>query len=554
MERLGRGTVADPARRAARSTSAGGCSATDPEGVAFHLDRSTDGGPPVRLTREPIRDSTNFVDAGAPPDRPYAYVVRPVRRRPRGRGRRPRSRSRPTPRRSPYLEIPLQTPPGYTPNDASAADLDGDGEYEIVVHMTGRGRDNASGRRDRPADPPRLQARRHPALVDQPGPEHPRGGPLHPVHGLRPRRRRPGRGRLQDRRRHRRRPGQGHRRPAARTTSTPTARSSTGPEFFTVFDGRTGAALATADYLPPRGDLGGWGGVGGNGGNDRTGNRADRFLACVAYLDGKLPSVVMCRGYYGRSVLAAWDWRGGKLDLAMGLRHRPGLSRLRRPGEPQRQRRRRRRRRPGRDRLRVDGRRRRRQGAVLDRPEARRRAPRRRPRPVPARPRSLRHPRERGAAPTAAPARRCTTPGPARSSGRPRRARTSAGGSPPTSTPATPGAECWGGPGGLRTCKGEPIGPAPRSANFAIWWDADPLREILDGTRISKWDWQAGKLDTDLRPPSGCLANNGSKATPCLSADLFGDWREEVVFRTARQPGPADLHDHHPDRPPDRRP
>ena len=39
----------------------------------------------------------------------------------------------------------------------------------------------------------------------------------------------------------------------------------------------------------------------------------NRFLACVAYLDGVRPSVIMCRGYYGRSVLAAWDWRDGKL-------------------------------------------------------------------------------------------------------------------------------------------------------------------------------------------------------------------------------------------------
>jgi rhamnogalacturonan endolyase len=42
---------------------------------------------------------------------------------------------------------------------------------------------------------------------------------------------------------------------------------------------------------------------------DGYGNRVDRFLACVAYLDGKRPSLVMCRGYYTRSVLAAWDWR-----------------------------------------------------------------------------------------------------------------------------------------------------------------------------------------------------------------------------------------------------
>ena len=47
---------------------------------------------------------------------------------------------------------------------------------------------------------------------------------------------------------------------------------------------------------------------------DDYGNRVDRFLACIAYLDGKCPSLVMCRGYYTRSVLAAWNWRDGKLS------------------------------------------------------------------------------------------------------------------------------------------------------------------------------------------------------------------------------------------------
>lgn len=78
-----------------------------------------------------------------------------------------------------------------------------------------------------------------------------------------------------------------------------------GPEFLTIFDGRTGAALATTDYLPGRGEVAAWG--------DTYGNRVDRFLACIAYLDGKRPSPVMCRGYYTRTVLAAWDWREGKL-------------------------------------------------------------------------------------------------------------------------------------------------------------------------------------------------------------------------------------------------
>ena len=46
---------------------------------------------------------------------------------------------------------------------------------------------------------------------------------------------------------------------------------------------------------------------------DDYGNRVDRFLACVAYLDGQRPSVVRCRGYYTRTVLVASDWREGQL-------------------------------------------------------------------------------------------------------------------------------------------------------------------------------------------------------------------------------------------------
>ncbi len=44
-----------------------------------------------------------------------------------------------------YLAIPLQTPAGYTANDASVGDMDGDGDYEIVIHMAGKGKDNSQG-------------------------------------------------------------------------------------------------------------------------------------------------------------------------------------------------------------------------------------------------------------------------------------------------------------------------------------------------------------------------------------------------------------------------
>ena len=78
-----------------------------------------------------------------------------------------------------------------------------------------------------------------------------------------------------------------------------------GPEYLTVFDGQTGAAIDTVDYKPGRGNVGSWG--------DTYGNRVDRFLAGVAYLDGEHPSLVMSRGYYTRTVIVAWDLVDGEL-------------------------------------------------------------------------------------------------------------------------------------------------------------------------------------------------------------------------------------------------
>jgi rhamnogalacturonan endolyase len=98
--------------------------------------------------------------------------------------------------------------------------------------------------------------------------------------------------------------------------------------------------------------------------------------------------------------------------------------------------------------------------------------------------------------------------------------------------PREPGEEMWAGPTGLRDRKGTKIGPAPRPTNFAIWWDGDLLRELLDRNRIDKWDWINGTT-TNLFAADGATSNNGSKATPVLSADIFGDWREEVIFRSA---------------------
>ena len=114
--------------------------ATDDDKTAFNLYRETDG-KSVKLTEKPLTNVTFFVDENADLTKSNKYFVRPVL----NKKEKPESEKfdlKPdTPVRQ-FLSISLQTPNGYTPNDASVGDLDGDGEYEIILHQAGRGRDN----------------------------------------------------------------------------------------------------------------------------------------------------------------------------------------------------------------------------------------------------------------------------------------------------------------------------------------------------------------------------------------------------------------------------
>jgi rhamnogalacturonan endolyase len=93
----------------------------------------------------------------------------------------------------------------------------------------------------------------------------------------------------------------------------------------------------------------------------------------------------------------------------------------------------------------------------------------------------------------------------------------------------TTGWQMWSGSGGLFNAAHTVVGSKPGSTNFTIWWGAELNRFLEDGTSITPYGTGGG---TGLSA-SGCSSNNGSKSDPALTADIFGDWREEVVYRTS---------------------
>ena len=293
-----------------------------------------------------------------------------------------------------------------------------------------------------------------------------------------------------------------------------------GPEYFTIFDGETGIELATADYDPPRGSLASWG--------DTYGNRVDRFLACITYLDGIRPSVVMCRGYYtgnngtrGRTVLAAWDYRDSVLTSRWTFNADVTGENASYTGQ-------------GNHNISVadvddDGKDEIIYGACaidddgtglwttgLGHGDAMHVSD-----IDPDRPGLEKWGIHEGS----------TTPGSALLNARTgeviwKTSNADVGrGVSADLTASFPGMECWGGTSGLRSCKNEYTGESPSSSNHVIWWDGDDQRELLDGESITKYN---GAVQLSA---TGCIHNNGSKSNPCLQADILGDWHEEVIFR-----------------------
>ncbi|WP_210436985.1 rhamnogalacturonan lyase [Paenibacillus xylanexedens] len=292
-----------------------------------------------------------------------------------------------------------------------------------------------------------------------------------------------------------------------------------GPEFLTVFNGQTGKALSTVNYEPARGNVSDWG--------DNYGNRVDRFLAAIAYLDGERPSLVMARGYYTRSVLVAYNWRNGQLtkqwtfdsntsgNSGYAGQGNHNLSVADVDGD-------------GKDEI-VYG-----AMAVDDNGKGLYTT-------------GLHH----GDAmhlsdldpdrPGLEVFQVHETPSNAgvefRDAGTGqliwgvKTTKDIGRGMAADIDPRYKGAEVWAD-GSLYTAKGQKLGTTlPSSTNFGIWWDGDLLRELLDSNRIDKWNY-ANSTTMNLLTASGVSSNNGTKSTPNLQADLFGDWREEVVWRT----------------------
>ncbi|WDQ35236.1 hypothetical protein PTQ21_13800 [Paenibacillus marchantiae] len=96
--------------------------------------------------------------------------------------------------------------------------------------------------------------------------------------------------------------------------------------------------------------------------------------------------------------------------------------------------------------------------------------------------------------------------------------------------PRHSGLEMWSSSGNIYNVDGEVISSVQPSTNFKIWWDGDVLGELLDKNFVEKWDWQQ---DTTTRLFTADDVRVNSRNAPVLYGDLLGDWREEILYETS---------------------
>jgi rhamnogalacturonan endolyase len=534
MERLSRGVIAVPDGNGKVMIS-WRLLASDPGNIGFNIYRRTSGAP-VKLNSHPVTKVTSFFDDWKDSVSERAYIVRTVERNIELKTEEYFLLKHP---RRPYLSIPLQIPPGYAANDGSVGDLDGDGEYELVVHVAGKGHDNSHAGF---TDEPLIQAYKlnGQLLWTINLGKNIREGAHYTqfmVYDL---------------------DGDGKAEVAMKTADgSKDARGRVigdaskdwrndkgyilaGPEYLSVFNGLTGELIHTTDFIPPRAPAFNpttaelkaiWG--------DGYGNRMDRFLAAVAYLDGKYPSLIMSRGYYTRTVITAWDLKNGKLEKrwtfdseAPGNKKYGGqgnhnLSVADVDGD-------------GKDEI-IFG-----AMCIDDNGQGLYST-------------GLGHgdalhvsdldPAIPGLEVFGIQERFDDAGASFRSAATGeiywKKASVKAGedGEGPGRglaldvDPRYAGFECWVAGAGIRgmfDSKGNTIADRTPACNMGIYWDGDVLSEILNGTTIDKWDYRDAKSIRILNTADyQCRSNNGTKSNPVLSADILGDWREEVIYRTA---------------------
>ncbi len=548
----------------------------EPVDTAFDLYRKSGDGEAVKLNNTPLTKSTFFTDNGVDVSIDNTYIVKVI-----GSGEEAEYTLTPQIAEKPYLRIPVQPVDGfeygtYMPADATVGDLDGDGEYEIVVKLVTTEFDNGGGglctegclldayeldgtfmwrvdlglniRQGAHYTQMSLydfdgDGKAELAVKTAEGTKFGDGSVIGDVNGD---------GKTDYRITERGQRGYG--------------KILEGPEFLSVIEGATGKELARADFIPRGGefDFG-----------DNTGNRVDRYLGGAGFFDGERPSILICRGYYAKTVLEAWDWRDGKLTKRWTFDTTANDGEYK---EYEGQ---------GNHNLRIgdvdgDGKDEIVYGAclidddgtgiystglghgdamyltdiILERPGL-----------------EVWQSHE-------------NTPGPANSEMRDALTGQLIWGIPGVADvgraacldidPRFRGAEVWTSSSeGVYTADGRFISEYVPGTNFSIWWDGDLNREVLDGyylgdkeftpsggqmpealralmpprvpgvpqaqretpkelmrvMRITKWTGD-GVVPIDLPDMENIAANNGSKSNPCVSADLFGDWREELVTRT----------------------
>ena len=309
-----------------------------------------------------------------------------------------------------------------------------------------------------------------------------------------------------------------------------------GKEYLTVFRGADGAAITTIDYVPSRDINQHVKGKNGKGyWGDNYGNRCERYIAATAYLDGVHPSAIFIRGYYSSSYVVAYDFDGKTLkqrwyhkseDPGKGL-YEQGNHNIT-TGDIDGD---------GYDEI-VFG------GAALNHDG------------------TLRYSTQLGHGDAGhlgdldpdlpglefwdvhehtdakyteelrAPDGSFIwgTDNPGKDNGR---------GIAADIDSTQRGYELWSSKGnGLHNVKGKVLGTPALSMNFRIYFSGDAYDELLDGAYITKYDPGAKKANVYFDGPTalGVTGCNGTKNTPSLVADLFGDWREELVVRSEKDP------------------